>query len=106
MVLTFDDLPAQRAQALSFERIAEINQSLVSLLASRKIPAIGFVNENKLEQETRLDPARVALLALWLDAGLELGNHCYSHPDLHRTGLEDYLADLERSGGDSRTLPS
>ncbi len=43
MVLTFDDLPAQRAQALSSQRIVEINQELVALLASREIPAIsGF----------------------------------------------------------------
>ena len=103
MVLTFDDLPAQRAQALSSERIVEINKELVALLASQKIPAIGFVNENKLEVDSRIDPGRVELLELWLEAGLELGNHSYSHPDLHRTRLEDYLADVSR--GEQVTRP-
>ncbi len=104
MVLTFDDLPAQRARALSFERIAEINRKLVALLAKRKIPAIGFVNENKLELHSRLDPGRVELLELWLEAGLELGNHSYSHPDLHHTGLLDYLEDLSRGERVTRPL--
>ena len=62
MVLTFDDLPAQRAQVLSSQHIVEINQELVALLASREIPAIGFVNESKLEVDSRLDPGRVELL--------------------------------------------
>lgn len=96
MVLTFDDLPAQRAQSLHTERIVEINEKLVALLASREIPGIGFVNENKLEVDGRLDTGRVEQLELWLTAGLELGNHSYSHPDLHGTPLENYLADILR----------
>ena len=104
MVLTFDDLPAQRAQALSSQRIVEINQELVALLASREIPAIGFVNESKLKVDSRLDPGRVELLELWLDAGLELGNHCYSHLDLHHTPLDDYLADIARGEEVTRQL--
>ncbi len=39
----------------------------------QRIPAIGFVNENKLESGGTVDPARVKLLERWLDAGLELG---------------------------------
>ena len=104
MVLTFDDLPAQRAQALSSQRIVEINQELVALLASREIPAIGFVNESKLKVDSRLDPGRVEFLELWLDAGLELGNHCYSHLDLHHTPLDDYLADIARGEEVTRQL--
>lgn len=84
MVLTFDDLPAQRAQAQPQARIVEITNGLLSVLAKGDVPAIGFVNENKLEANGKLDPARVELLERWLDAGHELGNHSYSHPDLHR----------------------
>ena len=74
MVLTFDDLPAQRAQSLPSRRIVEISEELVALLVSREIPGIGFVNENKLEVDGRLDPGRVELLEFWLTAGLELGS--------------------------------
>ena len=104
MVLTFDDLPAQRAQSLPSKRIVEISEELVALLVSREIPGIGFVNENKLEVDGRLDPGRVELLEFWLTAGLELGNHSYSHPDLHSTPLENYLTDILRGERVTRPL--
>lgn len=96
MAITFDDLPAQRAQALPEPRILAINEGLVKTLTDQQIPAIGFVNEGKLHVDGALDPARVRLLELWLDAGLELGNHTFSHPDLHRTPLEEFQQDLFR----------
>jgi peptidoglycan/xylan/chitin deacetylase (PgdA/CDA1 family) len=96
MAITFDDLPAQRAQALPEERIVEITDGLLSILTAHGVPAIGFVNENKLEVDGRLSPARVRLLERWLEAGFELGNHSYSHPDLHTTALADYQADVLR----------
>jgi peptidoglycan/xylan/chitin deacetylase (PgdA/CDA1 family) len=34
------------------------------------------------------------LLERWLDAGLELGNHTYSHPDLHSTPLAVFTNDV------------
>ena len=104
MVLTFDDLPAQRAQGLPEARISEINERLVALLSERKIPAIGFVNENKLEIDGRTDEGRTAMLDGWLAAGLELGNHSYSHPDLHRVELPEFLADVERGDRVTRRL--
>ena len=85
MAITFDDLPAQRAHALPEARISAINHYLVRLMGDQGIPAIGFVNENKLHVDESVDAARVRLLELWLDAGLELGNHTFSHPDLHRS---------------------
>jgi peptidoglycan/xylan/chitin deacetylase (PgdA/CDA1 family) len=60
------------------------------------VPAIGFVNEGKLEAGGALVPARVALLKQWADAGIELGNHSYSHHDLHTTPLEDFKQDVIR----------
>ena len=49
MALTFDDLPAQRAEALPPERVVEMNRRLVAALERQGIPAVGFVNEVKLE---------------------------------------------------------
>jgi peptidoglycan/xylan/chitin deacetylase (PgdA/CDA1 family) len=96
MVITFDDLPAQRAHALPEERILAINKGLVTLLSDQAIPAVGFVNEDKLLSNGAPDPVRVRLLELWLEAGLELGNHTFSHPDLHRVALEEFKQDLIR----------
>lgn len=96
MAITFDDLPAQRAHALPEARISTINQHLVRLMSDQGIPAIGFINENKLYVDGAVDSSRVRLLELWLDAGLELGNHTFSHPDLHRVALNEFKQDLVR----------
>lgn len=94
MALTFDDLPAQGSPRRATEQMARINHALVNLLDERRLPAIGFVNENKLEVDGTVSGKRVALLRLWLDAGLELGNHTYSHPDLHRVPRVDFEKDV------------
>ena len=91
VAVTFDDLPLSR---MNPKTMREVTAKLVAQIAAHKIPAIGFVNESKLYERDRLDSARVALLQMWLDAGLELGNHSYSHPDLHRLATESYKADV------------
>ena len=59
------------------------------------MPAVGFVNERKLRGSGGgVDPRRVALLERWLEAGLELGNHTYSHPDLHTTPLPEFQREV------------
>ncbi len=101
MVLTLDDLPAQRVQAQTPEMLDEITGGL--LRALDEIPAIGFVNENKLYSGDALVPERVRVLERWLEAGAELGNHSYSHPDLHRIPLADFQRDVLR--GETVTRP-
>ena len=54
------------------------------------------MNEGKLYDGENEDPERVALLALWLEAGADLGNHTYSHADLHGTSLEEFQQDVLR----------
>jgi peptidoglycan-N-acetylglucosamine deacetylase len=34
-------------------------------------------------------------LGVWLDGGLDLGNHSFSHINIHRTTAEAYLADVD-----------
>ncbi len=75
---------------------AAMTQKLLSAIRAAGAPAIGFVNEDKLLVDGARDPGRVALLQAWLDAGLELGNHTYSHPDLNRTRLPDFEANVVR----------
>ena len=49
------------------------------------------MNEDKLLVAGEID-ARTALLAAWLDAGMELGNHGYGHLRLGEVPLEEYEA--------------
>ncbi|HEV3050945.1 MAG TPA: polysaccharide deacetylase family protein [Longimicrobium sp.] len=98
---TFDDLPAQAQGDRSVATYERITDGLLGALGEHRVPAIGFVNEEKLLTDGRVDPRRVATLRRWIDAGQELGNHAYSHPDFHTTPVDAYIADVAR--GDSVT---
>lgn len=61
-----------------------------------KVPAIGFVNESKLYRDDIRVEEEVDLLRMWIDAGLELGNHTYSHRSADAISVDDYKADILR----------
>jgi peptidoglycan/xylan/chitin deacetylase (PgdA/CDA1 family) len=95
VAVTFDDLPViSRRYDLATQAI--ITRKLLHAIKSNQVPAIGFVNENKLLTNGQRDEGRVAFLRMWLDANLELGNHTFSHPDLHRTPLDAFKQDVIR----------
>ena len=101
VAVTFDDLPVVTQVFHDVAAQERITTALVASLRRQKIPAIGFVNEGKLRPDGSVDERRVALLRRWVESGLELGNHTYSHLGLHTTPLEAYLQDIAR--GDSVT---
>ncbi len=96
MAVTIDDLPVAIGSQHSPEQWRQITEGLLSTLVKHGVPAVGFVNESRLEIEGAVDPAKVRVLERWLDTGLELGNHTYSHPDLHRVTLQEWLDDAAR----------
>lgn len=93
VAITIDDLPVVSTRT-DIRTRREITKKLLGHIKTAKIPAIGFVNENKLYKNDERDPDQIALLKMWLDAGLELGNHTYSHRSLNSIALEEYEADL------------
>jgi peptidoglycan/xylan/chitin deacetylase (PgdA/CDA1 family) len=95
VAVTIDDLPVNSLRNDVTTQTA-ITRKLLQAIKSNRVPAIGFVNENKLLTNGKLDQERVALLRMWLDAGLDLGNHTFSHPDLHRIPLDKFKEDLIR----------
>lgn len=97
VAVTIDDLPANLFGG-DIEDWQQMTATLLDGLVRHQVPAVGFVNGSKLHVDgsAEPDPARVALLQAWVDAGLELGNHSYSHPDLHNTPLEQYQRDVLR----------
>ena len=102
LAITVDDLPCVRCDG-GLAAIADLNRRFVAALAAAKAPAIGFVNEAKLQIDGERD-ARVALLAAWLDAGLALGNHGYAHRGLTATPLPACEDDLLRGEVVTRAL--
>ena len=101
VAVTIDDLPVTGPVTRAW---GSITTQLLDALARYEVPAVGFVNENKLHPNGRLDSARVRLLAAWLAAGHELGNHTYSHRSAHATPLPQYLDEIERGDIVTRAL--
>nr|QEO74328.1 polysaccharide deacetylase [uncultured bacterium] len=93
--VTFDDLPMQ-PPLCDGPALAEVTGKLLAALVAEGVSAVGFVNESALYAGGELDAARVNLLRAWLDAGMELGNHTFSHLDLHRTPGDEFEADIAR----------
>lgn len=89
VAVTVDDLPLVSAGTSSREGRLDITRRLVEGLTTEGIPAVGFVVGAR-PNETDRD----ALLKVWLEAGLELGNHTGTHPSRHRVSAEEYEADV------------
>src|SRR5215471_330628 len=89
VAITIDDLPrGGDGSAPSFDAVYAMNERLLQPFKDGRIPVTGFVNAHH-EETLGADNLR-RLLNLWLDAGAELGNHTYSHPDLNTVSLADY----------------
>jgi peptidoglycan-N-acetylglucosamine deacetylase len=83
MAVTFDDLPsAQRA-----------TNEILRALRTHRVPAVAFVNEGQLLIVGEVD-ARIALLQQWVDAGMILGNHTYSHPDFNTLTIQQFQDEI------------
>jgi peptidoglycan/xylan/chitin deacetylase (PgdA/CDA1 family) len=106
VAITVDDVPG----ALPYndyvvgplEKVQKINRDVTATLNAHHSWAIGFVNERKVQVLGERD-ARTALLQMWLDRGLTLGNHTYTHFDFNDAGLVKYEDDTVR--GDTVTRP-
>ncbi len=95
IAITIDDLPAVTLDK-SNANYQDITDKLLSTLEKTQVPAIGFVNENKLYRNNRLDPVRLDLLRDWLASGMELGNHGFAHKDYHRVSFREFAEDIKK----------
>jgi peptidoglycan/xylan/chitin deacetylase (PgdA/CDA1 family) len=101
MAVTFDDLPLNIASHVSDGEMDSIVTRLVGEIEQEKFPVTAFVNEKKLEVNGVRDPERVRILKKFLDAGVELGNHTYSHLSANAVSVDAYEADIVKG---ERTL--
>jgi len=86
VAITIDDLPrGGDGGPRDYESIRAMTEKLLAPFKEQKIPVIGFVNEGKTPA-----PELRKILDLWLDAGADLGNHTYSHPNFFTTPLEQF----------------
>jgi peptidoglycan/xylan/chitin deacetylase (PgdA/CDA1 family) len=95
MALTFDDLPKSNGVE-DIDGARRTTGAILRVLKAHKAPAIGFVNEGKLYSGAKMVPDRAALLKSWVDAGIPLSNHTFSHIDINTVPLEKYQDDVVR----------
>jgi peptidoglycan/xylan/chitin deacetylase (PgdA/CDA1 family) len=97
VAVTFDDLPYQAAEAQLCDPVQamSLTRDFLAMLKPLKTHATAFVNESKV-----CEPQRATLLPqildAWLDAGVDLGNHTFSHPNIHKMTVAAWLADVDQ----------
>jgi peptidoglycan-N-acetylglucosamine deacetylase len=92
LAVTVDDIPVHGDLLPGSSRV-EIGRAIVAALVDAQVPAAGFVNGAPIEQ----DMPSEGVLADWTAAGLQLGNHSWSHASVDETILDAYRAEIERN---------
>jgi peptidoglycan/xylan/chitin deacetylase (PgdA/CDA1 family) len=92
VAITIDDGPVvnEMTDLGNFQRITN---GLVGSFQIEKVPVTMFLNERQLNVPGQRD-ARAAVLDQWLNAGLDLGNHMYSHPSANAVPVDQFLDDV------------
>jgi len=101
VALTFDDLPVFGKMTSAADG-AVVTAALLAGLKRQHYIATGFVNEVQLAGPDRA--ARIRLLLCWLDAGMDLGNHSYSHLSLNSVPVDAYIADVAHGAQETAAL--
>ena len=104
IVVTIDDLPYVNIGGGPYLKNARAaTAKILSTLKQHKVPAVGFVNEGVLSDSGERE-ARIALLRQWVESGMVLGNHTYSHPDLNQLTVEQFETEITRGEVVTRQL--
>jgi len=93
---TIDDMPLVTYGIRDSVYQRNMMDKLIAALKANAIPAMGFVNEIKLYKNEHLIPFQIHLLKSWMDAGLDLGNHTFSHPDYNSLSEANFFNEILR----------
>ena len=99
IAFTIDDLPLN-GPSIGLERLRTMTDRILTETRKGNVPMVGFVNEGQLYVPGETD-ARIEILKRWHTAGVELGNHTFSHLGFKNASLRDFADDFLR--GDSVT---
>jgi len=93
IAITFDDLPAVGTLPAG-ETYVDVVKALVSELKANHLEGTyGFVNGDKLDSR----PGAPEALRFWLDAGMNIGNHSWSHMRLTTNSAEAFEQDIAQN---------
>lgn len=102
VAVTIDDLPLNGPR-IELDRLRAMTDKLLAGFKRNNMPVVGFVNETLLYVPGETD-ARLAILKSWRDAGVELGNHTFSHLGFKDATLAQYEDDFIRGEAFTRML--
>ena len=105
VAVTFDDLAYQASDAVLCdpEALMGLTTRFVEMLRPLGTHGTAFVNESKVCEEHRAE-LTPRILNVWLDGGLELGNHTFSHINIHQNTVEAWLADVDQGAPITRAV--
>lgn len=104
IAITVDDLPTVSRVYRSPTSQRQLTQALLANFKKFHVPAIGFVIGHFLQTNAQPDSGQLALLKLWQQAGLELGNHTFAHNDYNLVSFEQLKADVIAGEGLTKKL--
>jgi peptidoglycan/xylan/chitin deacetylase (PgdA/CDA1 family) len=91
VAITVDDLPYAGGSLQASPQLAEeVNKAILDGLKRKHAPATGFVIEQTVQS---LQPVGAKLLADWVSAGFDLGNHTFSHAGLNQLSADAFEMD-------------
>lgn len=104
IAVTIDDLPyVNMGDGPYIKNARTATAKILSVLKKHRVQAVAFVNEGKLG-DGRGREERIVLLREWVDAGMILGNHTYSHPDFNRLTVEQFQEEIVKGEVVTRQL--
>jgi peptidoglycan/xylan/chitin deacetylase (PgdA/CDA1 family) len=92
IAITIDDLPVHAPYPPGVTP-QTVGAQMVTALKAEAVPAYGFVNAVRVND----DPSTEAVLEAWRAAGLELGNHGWSHAHLSEMTVAEFERELTRN---------
>ena len=101
IAITFDDLPVF-PEFTSLAKAKTVTDGLLNGFKRNGWPVTGFVNESQITEAHQRE--RTAVLKRWVDAGMDLGNHTYSHASLTTTAAAVYIRDISRGDAITKRL--
>jgi peptidoglycan/xylan/chitin deacetylase (PgdA/CDA1 family) len=90
VALTFDDLPAAGSLPPGENRTKILTVLAAELNTNHLEGTYGFVNASKLQN----DPDAQQALHVWVDAGMNIGSHTWSHISLTSNSAEAFQKDI------------
>lgn len=93
MAVTFDDLPYVGVEQSGLPHARRATKQIIRVLQEHRVSVVAFVNEGPLQVAGEVD-GRIALLQQWVDAGMILGNHTFSHPDFNALTIQQFQDEI------------